>query len=208
MTKSSAVFASGFVALCMFAGSSAQANPATEAFIQENFNKGYTILNNMALSDSERRAQFRTLLVSLAASRRIALFTLGTYATGAAPATLDGFVDAFTKYSFATYERGLNRYDGQTLKVTGSTDRAADDSIVQADILSANPADGRSIKVGFRVRKSEAGAPVITDVLIEGISLASAERDEFTAYLKQHDGSIPALSKRLDAMAEKGEPVN
>jgi phospholipid transport system substrate-binding protein len=208
MTKLSAAFLSSLIGLCLFAAPSARANPATEAFIQANFDKGYAILNNMALSDSERREQFRALLVGLAASRRIALFTLGTYAAGAAPAALDGFVEAFTKYSFATYEKGLNRYDGQKLKVTGSTDRAADDSIVQADIVSATPADGRSIKVGFRVRKGETGAPVITDVLIEGVSLAAAERDEFTAYLKQHDGSIPDLSKRLDAMAAKGEPVN
>src|SRR4029077_4837824 len=60
--------------------SDARATPATEAFIQQNFDKGYLILNSTSLSEAQRREQFRSLLLDLAASRRIALFTLGPYA--------------------------------------------------------------------------------------------------------------------------------
>ncbi|HYM18658.1 MAG TPA: ABC transporter substrate-binding protein [Micropepsaceae bacterium] len=186
----------------------ARANPATETFIQQNFDKGYQILNNMALSDADRRRQFRDLLLELAATRRIALFTLGTYAMGAAPTAVDDYVEAFKKYSIAVYERGLNRYEGQALKVTGSTDRAADDSVVQAEITSPNEASKRPVKLGFRVRKSETGAPTITDLLLDGVSLATTERDEFTSYLKSHDGSIPELTKRLVTMAENPQAPN
>ena len=197
------------VALCMmFMALPACANPATESFIQQNFDKGYAILNNASLSDTQRREQFRALLLDLAASRRIAVFTLGTYAMGATPAAIDSFVQAFTNYSFAVYEKGLNRYQGQALKVTSSSDRAADDSMVQAEIVSPNQANAQSIKVAFRVRRNEAGGPTITDILIEGVSLAATERDEFTAYLKAHDGSIPELIKRLNAMAEKPDATN
>lgn len=177
-----------------------RANPAAEAFIQQNFDKGYAILNDASLPEGARREQFRALLLQLAAVRRVALFTLGTYAKSAPPETIDGFVEAFTNYSLSIYERGLNQYDGQKLRVTGSSDRAADDSIVQADIVSAN---GRSIGVAFRVRRDEAGAPTITDLLILGISLATAQRDEFTGYLMQHDGNVSELSKRLNMGAGK-----
>lgn len=196
------------VLTCCLAASGAEASPATEGFIQQNFDKGYEILNNPSLSDADKRAQFRALLLSLAASRRIALFTLGSYATATAPAAIDAFVDSFTRYTISIYETGLNRYSGQKLRVTGSMDRAADDSIVQAEILGPNPANGRSIGVAFRVRPNAGGAPAITDVLIEGVSLASAQRDDFTAYLKQHNGSVAELSKRLDAMAEPRDPAN
>jgi ABC-type transporter MlaC component len=79
--------------------------------------------------------------------------------------------------------------------VTGSSDRAADDCIVQADIVSAN---GRSVPVAFRVRPSETGTLTITDLLILGISLATAQRDEFTGYLMQHNGNVSELSTRLN----------
>ena len=99
----------------------AQATPASEAFIQQNLDKANVILTATSLSDAERHEQLHALLLGLAASRRIALFTLGPYANGAAPADLDGFVGAFTNYSVAAYEKGLNRYHGQALKVTGSS---------------------------------------------------------------------------------------
>ena len=80
----------GLAALCsMLAAPSAWASPETEGFVQQNFDKGYMILNSPSLSDERRREQFRALLIDLAASRRIALFTLGLYAKSAAPAELD-----------------------------------------------------------------------------------------------------------------------
>ena len=181
----------------------ARATPATEAFIQQNFDKGYLILNNISLSEAQRREQFRAFLLNLAASRRIALFTLGTYAAGATPADAEIFVEAFTNYSVAVYEKGLNRYQGQALKVTGSSDRATDDSVVRAEVVSPNRSNGQSIKVAFRVRHNESGAPTITDIQIEGVSLAITERDDFTAYLQQHKGSVPQLSKRLNALSDE-----
>jgi phospholipid transport system substrate-binding protein len=194
-----AVFAIG----TMLAAPTAQASPATEAFIQQNFDKGYMILNDASLSEMERRDQFRALLLQLAATRRVALFTLGPYAS-AQPAVVDGFVQAFTNYSLSVYERGLNQYNGQKLKVSGSSDRAADDSIVQAEIVGPN---GNSISVSFRVRRNETGLPTITDLLIAGISLATTQRDEFTAYLHQSNGNISQLSARLNGMAEnRGAP--
>src|SRR5258708_18113083 len=134
------------LALCALAAvctgitfSEAAASPATEAFIQQRLDKGYAILNNASLSEAERRAQFRALLLQLAASRRIALFALGPFASGAKPSELDAFVEAFTHHTVALFEKGLSRYEGQALKVTGSTDRAPDDSTLQADIISPNP---------------------------------------------------------------------
>lgn len=191
-------------ALCVsFAPPDARATPATEAFIQQNFDKGYLILNSTSLSEVQRRGQFRALLLDLASSRRIALFTLGGYAAGATPADTDAFVEAFTNYSIAVYEKGLNRYHGQALKVTGSSDRAADDSVVRAELVSPNRSNDKSIKVAFRVRRDESGAPTVTDIQIEGVSLAITERDDFTAYLQQHKGSVPELSKRLNALSDE-----
>jgi phospholipid transport system substrate-binding protein len=189
-------------ALCMMLGATrAQATPATEGFIQQNLDKANAILNNASLSDAERHEQFRTLLLGLAASRRIALFTLGPYAAGAPPAELDGFVDAFTHYSIAVYENALDRYKGQTLKVIGSSDRAVDDSLVQTELIG--PSNAPPVKLAIRVRRGENNAPVITDLSIEGVSLASAQRADFTAYLQQHNGSISGLATNLNALSDK-----
>jgi phospholipid transport system substrate-binding protein len=184
----------------------ARANSETESYIQKNLDKGFSILNNKVLSDAERREQFRALLLSLAASRRIALFTLGSYAMSATPDAVENFVAAFTNYSISIFEKGLSRYEGQTLKVTGSMDRAADDSVVQAEL--ASPSHAQPTKVAFRVRRSETGAPTITDLLIEGVSLATTERNDFTAFLQRHEGKVSELTTRLNEMSDKRETLN
>jgi phospholipid transport system substrate-binding protein len=199
-----------FSALCAFAMfftalgvPGAQATPASEAFIQQNLDKANVILTTASLSDDERHEQLRALLLGLAASRRIALFTLGPYANGAAPRDVNAFVGAFTNYSMAVYENALDRYKGQTLKVTGSSDRAADDSLVQTEFANPESTNAAPIRLAFRVRRTENGAPTITDIQVEGVSFASAQRADFTAYLQQHNGSIPELSKNHNARSEK-----
>ena len=180
--------------------SEAGANPATEAFIQQRFDKGYTILNSTSLSEAERRDQFRALLLQLAASRRIALFALGPFSSGAKPSELNAFVEAFTNYTVALYEKGLSRYQGQALKVIGSTDRAADDSTVQADIISPNQSNGQAVSVAFRVRPNEIGNLAVTDIVVGGLSLATIARVEIGALMLQCNGSVSELSHRLNSM--------
>src|SRR5947207_15904596 len=131
----------------------AGANPA-EAFVQQNIDKGYAILNNASLSDEQRRAQFRTFMLGLTDTRRIGLFTLGQYANGASKTDLDAFNEAFLDYAVAVSESRLSKYKGQTLKVTGSSERAADDAVVNADVVNPNASNGQPFKVGFRVRKT------------------------------------------------------
>jgi ABC-type transporter MlaC component len=187
--------------LCgVLTGSEASASPATEEFIQQNFDKGYAILNSASLSAPQRRGQFRALLLQIAASRSIALFILGPYASGATPTELNTYVEAFTNHVVALYERGLNRYEGQALKVTGSQDRAADDSMVQAAIVSPNPSNTDPIRVAFRVRPNESGTLAVTDVQVGGLSLATMARVEITALMLQSNGSIAELSNRLNAL--------
>ena len=178
----------------------ASASPATEAFIQQNFDKGYAILNSTSLSDAERRDQFRTLLMQLAASRRVALFALGPYTSGATPAQLDAFVDAFTTHIVSLYEKGLSRYNGQALKVTGSIDRGVDDSMVQADIIEPDPSSRQSVNVAFRVRPNENGKLTVTDIQVGGLSLATIARVEIGALMFQSNGSISELNSHLNGM--------
>ncbi|HEX3487458.1 MAG TPA: ABC transporter substrate-binding protein [Micropepsaceae bacterium] len=192
---------SGLLAFCVVLPvRPASASPATEAFIQQNFDKGYAILNSASLSYTERRDQFRTLLLRLAASRRIALFALGPYSSGATPAQLDGFVEAFTAHVVSLYEKALSRYNGQALKVTGSTDRGADDSIVQAAVIDPDQPSRQPVNVAFRVRPNESDRLTITDVQVGGLSLATMARVEIGALMLECNGSISELNSRLMGM--------
>lgn len=178
-----------------FGGDTAFAADAigAEAFVRQNIDRGYAILNSTTLSNEQRRAQFRQFMLNVTDTRRIALFTLGPYVNRAPKDEVEAFATAFTDYAVAVYEARLGKYKGQTLKVTGSQQRAADDVIVTADVINPSDANAPVYKASFRVRKDGGAKLIVTDLQIEGIWLALSQRSDFTGFLQQHNGRLADL---------------
>jgi len=187
------------LAMGLTAASVLPASAATlaEAFIADNIQKGLTILNDRQLSEAARADQFQQLLLSLVNTKRIAAFTLGQYVRTAPQADQDEFVAAFQDYSIAVYRSYLARYAGQSLKVTGSSQRAPDDFIVTTVMVDPNDRSGqRPLEVDFRVR-TDAGKPELIDISVLGIWLALSQRDQFVAFLAQNNGDVKALTAHM-----------
>jgi len=178
-----------------------------ESFVADNIAKSLAILNNAGLSEPQRRAQFESLLLSLTDSQRIATFTLGQYAKSTPQADQDAFAHAFQSYSIAVYRSYFGRFAGQTLTVTGSSQRAPADFIVSTTLHDPNDHSGQPpLEVDFRVR-TDAGRPEITDLSVMGVWLALSQRDQFVSYLAAHGGSVPNLTAHiLDVTAQLGQP--
>lgn len=197
------VMALAVVAALFVVPASAQNAPAAEAFVQSNVQRGLGILNNHSLSSPERSAQFRTFLLGLTDLRRIALYTLGPAKRTASQADQNAFVDAFRDYAFAVYEQEFNKYSGQTLKVTGSIQRANGDYLVTTQLIDPNaPRNQEPIEVDFRVFGSE-GHFSVADITVVGLDLAITEQDEFTSFLSQHNDDVKALTADLKQRAER-----
>ncbi len=80
--------------------------------MQQNIDKGYTILNDSSLPADQRHLQFRNFMLGLTDTNRIALFTLGQYAKGASKAELDAFESEFSEFELTTYKSLLSRIQG------------------------------------------------------------------------------------------------
>ena len=188
------------IALAMLAARAVHAadvNPA-EGFVQQNVDRGYAILNNTALSDEQRHLQFRDFMLLLTDTRRIGMFTLGPYANSASEADLEAFIAAFSDYTVG-FIHGVvfAQTRGQTPKVTGSVRRAADDIVVNCEVVNPKSPNAPPIKAAFRVRKATDGRPIVTDIQVEGIWLALVQRSDFTGFLQQHGGRISELTSDL-----------
>ena len=199
-----AILALGIALSALMIGAlpAAAANPA-EGFVQDNIHKGLEILNNKSLSTDQRRVQFSEFLLGLTDMKRIADFTLGQYRRGASPAELTAFDAAFQNYATAVYQSYFSKYAGQTLKVTGSQARSADDFIVSTQLIDPGDRSGQApLDVDFRVR-TDGGKPVVTDFSVAGIWLALEERDQFTSFLGQNGGNINSLISHLNDLAKQ-----
>ena len=161
--------------------------------------KGLEILNNKKLSTLQRRDQFETFLLGLVDVRRIGLFTLGQYRRSASPDDTEAFIAAFKNYAAAAYQSYFSKYSGQTLKVTGSTQRSDTDFIVATQLTDPSSSQP-PLEVDFRVR-TDTGRPVLVDVSVSGIWLSLEERDQFTAFLGQNNGNLRVLIAHLSDLA-------
>jgi phospholipid transport system substrate-binding protein len=197
-----------FIAIALFAFGQrayAQSTNGAEEYVRANVQRGLTILNDHALSDTQRRAQFRDFLTTLTDIRRIALFTLGPARRAASPQQVDAFVGAFRNYAVAVYESRLKAYAGQSLRVVGGSEHGPGDYIVRTvlvDPTGKTEQQGEPIEVDFRVD----GAPghyVVIDAAIAGVWLALEERDQFTAFLEENNGNLNALITHLDALTNR-----
>lgn len=205
MPHTSMLMRRAFLALAVFAAAplltvrpAAAATPA-ESFVNDNIQKGLSILRDKKLSTDQRRDQFEALLLGLVDVRRVAVFTLGQYRRAAPPADVDAFVAAYKNYATAAYHSYFSRYTSQVLKVTGSTERSPTDFVVHSQLIDPNTSQ-QPAQVDFRVR-TDGGKPVLVDVSYQGIWLSLSQRDQFVAFLGQNNGNVRTLIAHLSDLA-------
>lgn len=187
----------------MFHATAAKAAAPVEDFVQQSVDRAFEILNNKKLSDADRRDQFRGFLQTLLDIDRVALFTLGRARASASQADIDSFTDAFRKFAIANYETRLSGYSGQTLKVTGSSERAKGDYVVTTALIDPTDPSSASQPLEVDLRVLEGGGKFsVVDASVAGVWLGIAQRDDVAGFLSQHHGSIPDLVAHYKTMTD------
>jgi phospholipid transport system substrate-binding protein len=189
------LFAFGLFTLV--ASSAALAATPAETFVQQGVDRGVAILKDTSLTDAQRRVQVEDLLGSLMNTHRLALFCLGNVAKTAAPEDVEAFAAAFEAFTKAKYSSQLGGYGGQTLKVTGSTDRSPSDHVVTAVLVPASGVpDPDPVTVLFRVL-NEGDKYGVVDASIAGVWFGMAQRDDIQGFLSSNNNDVKKLTARM-----------
>ncbi len=191
------------LALALFlAAMPAKAATPAEAFVQDNINKGLTILNDNQLTRDQRRDQFEQFLFGLTDMKSLSMDALGVYRRGASQSDLDAFSVAFQNYVAAVFQSYFDKYTGQSLQVLGSQEFSPDEIYVNTRLV--NPADKSGnppLQIVFRLSNSN-GRFVVTDASVAGARLLFTKKAEFAAVLGDNDGKMPVLVNKLNAITE------
>jgi phospholipid transport system substrate-binding protein len=184
-------------AFIVLAGALASAIPAAAAadpaaVISNLGSRALEVLGKDA-SQSQRVARFRELLREDFAVPEIARFVLGRYWNVATEEQRAEFVKLFEEYIALAYSTRLAEYTGETLKVTGSRPDA-DGAVVSSQIL--RPAGAAPVKVDWRLIGRN-GAYKISDVSVDGISMAVTQRSEFASVIQHNGGQVQGLITML-----------
>jgi phospholipid transport system substrate-binding protein len=184
-------------AFIVLAGALASAIPAAAAadpaaVISNLGSRALEVLGKDA-SQSQRVARFRELLREDFAVPEIARFVLGRYWNVATEEQRAEFVKLFEEYIALAYSTRLAEYTGETFKVTGSRPDA-DGAVVSSQIL--RPAGAAPVKVDWRLIGRN-GVYKISDVSVDGISMAVTQRSEFASVIQHNGGQVQGLITML-----------
>ena len=144
-------------------------------------------------TQAQRVARFRDLLREDFDVPAIARFVLGRYWNVATEEQRAEFNKLFEEYIAIAYATRLAEYSGEQFKVTGSRPEP-DGAIVSSQIL--RPAGAAPIKVDWHLIGKN-GVYKISDVAVDGISMAVTERSEFASVIQHSGGRVQGLISML-----------
>jgi phospholipid transport system substrate-binding protein len=192
--------------LMFFVGAFAAAIPAAAAadptaMISNLGTRALEVLGKGA-TQSQRVERFRELLRSDFDVPGIGRFVLGRYWNTATEEQRAEFVKLFEDYIAMAYATRLAEYTGETFKVTGSRPEG-DGAIVSSQII--RPAGAAPVKVDWRLTGRD-GKYKISDVSVDGISMAVTQRSEFASVIQHNGGQVEGLITMLRQRTAGGGP--
>jgi phospholipid transport system substrate-binding protein len=177
----------------------AAADPA--AVINELGNRALEVLGKNA-TPAQRVARFHELFREDFDVPGIARFVLGRYWKTATPEQQEEFVKLFEDYIALVYSNQLAAYSGETLRVTGSR-TSAEEAIVASEII--RPTGAPPVKVDWHLTDRN-GAYKISDVTVDGISMAVTQRSEFASVIQRNGGQVANLIAQLREKTASASP--
>jgi phospholipid transport system substrate-binding protein len=175
----------------------AAADPA--AMISNLGSRALEVLGKGA-TQSQRLERFRELLRQDFDVPGIARFVLGRYWNTASEEQRTEYVKLFEDYIVMAYATRLSEYTGETFKVTGSRPDA-DGAIVSSQIV--RPSGAAPVKVDWRLTGRD-GKYKISDVSVDGISMAVTQRSEFASVIQHNGGQVQGLITMLRQKTSAG----
>jgi phospholipid transport system substrate-binding protein len=127
---------------------------------------------------------------------RIAKYTLGKHRKTISDEKINKYFKLYKKYFLKNFSSRLIDYTNPEIIIVDENIINENFTIVNTilEATSKNP----ELKISWRVITKNPNKPLILDLLIEGLSLAKAQKEEFNSIIKNNDGEINALFKVME----------
>ena len=175
---------------------------STEAdvFVQSTVNRASKLLSeNITKEEKEER------LKSIAKDT-VDIRGLGFYAIGSARKNLNGdelnkYLLLFEKYFLKSFASRLAEYTNPEIDVYSK--EVLNENYTMVNSLLKATDQRPEIKIDWRIYTKDKQNPLIRDLIIEGLSLARTQKEEFASILNSNDGDIKSLFKTLEEFSNK-----
>jgi phospholipid transport system substrate-binding protein len=167
-----------------------------ENFILETTQNAKKIILDKAIGDKDKRKQLEKLALDTVDVAGLAKYTLGQERKNLSDKQISQFVSTFRVFFSKNLSNKLKDYSDQEVKITGSKKISDNYVLVNSKIVSLK--DKQEIAVDWRVFLVD-GNLIIRDLVVEGLSLARTQREEFASIIanKKFEGLIQSLNEYI-----------
>ena len=131
----------------------------------------------------------------------IGLYTLGSYRKELSDAQKEEYAKLFEQYFLKSFTSRLTDYSDPKINVISSEKKNDKYTIVSSVLLATNKKP--EVNIQWRVYTKDPMNPLIRDLIIEGLSMARTQKEEFSSIIENNGGDINALFAKLKDFINK-----
>ena len=194
MKKNFLIFFVNFLLLFLFLNSTTAGNSDPKKFIQEIVDEAKKILVNTNSPEykAEKLTEIALLTVDI---KGVGLYTLGSYRKDLTEEQKKEYSILFKEYFLKTFVSRLTDYSEPKIDVVSAEKKNDKYTIVSSILLATDKK--HEVKIDWRVYTKNPDRLLIRDLIIEGLSLARTQKEEFSSIIQSNDGDINALFTTL-----------
>lgn len=176
-------------------------NSDPKIFISELASDAIKILSDKSTSKDEKFKSIEKIALENVDIEALGLYSLGSVRKTLKPDELEKYNTLFEKYLLKNLTSRLSDYSSSEFKVTGSEQKSSNTTIVASKIEGT---DNRpTININWRIYTKDPTKPLIRDLIVEGLSMARVQKEEFASILSSNDNNIEILFLKLEEFIKK-----
>jgi phospholipid transport system substrate-binding protein len=171
-----------------------------DIFVQSTVDKASKLLSDN-ISKEEKIEKLKLIAKDTVDIEGIGFYTLGAVRKNLNDVQKKEYAKKFEEYFLKSFSSRLAEYTNPEIDVFGKEVINENYTIVKSKLKATN--ERPEIKIDWRIYTKNPDQPLIRDLIIEGLSLARTQKEEFASVLSSNNGEIEALFKTLEEFSNK-----
>ena len=165
-----------------------------DVFIQSTVNRASQVLSEN-ISREEKISKLKIIAKETVDIQGVGFYSLGSARKNLDDEQKDTYSNLFENYFLKSFSSRLAEYTNPEIEVKNKQILNNNYTIVNSVLIATD--DRPEVKIDWRVYTKNPDDPLIRDLIIEGLSLARTQKEEFNSILNSNDGNINSLFKIL-----------
>ena len=189
-----------FVVFLTFFSSNYSYSIEPDVFVQSTVNRASDTLSKNNTKE-QRIEELKKIALDTVDIKGIGFYSLGKHRKSLSDKEKKEYSDIFKDYFLNSFSSRLAEYSNPVIEVNSKEKINENYTIVSSTLAATEKRP--AIQIDWRIYTKNLDKPLIRDLIIEGLSLARTQKEEFNSIIVSNDGDINALFKKLIEFVEK-----